>query len=231
MTVRAQCVDRALYRRAILVVVLAAGLPVPAVADPAPVGAGAPVGDVTLRYQAFVAGAPVGEATVKVAVAEGHYRVEGDARSNGWLKGFSKWRNRFAAHGRLDGLTREPAEFSYIERDRDKQRQVLVRDGMLQVTKSGKARTPRASPAGPDLVSVLFVQPHCQGDQRLHTGRHVYQLSRLRRDPGGCRYAVVDEDGDGFEIELVFGRRGDLVVPTRVTVYAWLTGWVELLEP
>jgi hypothetical protein len=204
----------------------------PPVPDPAPDTAlvQPDASDVDLRYQAFVAGAPVGEATVKVALADGVYRVEGDARSNGWLKGFTNWRNQFSARGRLDGLNREPTEFSYTERDSRKHRHVVVRDGTLQVTKNGKQRPSLQSPSGADIISALFVQPHCRGDQVLHTGRHVYRLSRLAHNPDGCRYSVVDDDDDTFEIELVLGRRDGLVVPTKIKVYAWLTGWVELME-
>jgi hypothetical protein len=200
--------------------------PLPDLSAPLPEG-----GEVTLRYQAFAAGAPVGEALVSVALgADGRYRVQGDARSNGWIKGFTKWRNRFSASGRYSGVEKEPAEFAYTESDRDKHRHVIVRDGTLQVTKNGRERPPRSSPSGPDVVSALFVQPHCQGDHVLHTGRHVYRLSRLERDPGGCRYAVVDDDDDSFEVELVLARRAGLVVPKKITVYAWLTGWVELMD-
>jgi hypothetical protein len=193
----------------------------PGSTDPSPV---------TLRYRAFVAGAPVGEAEVNVSVINGFYQIEGDARSNGWLKGFTRWRNRFAASGSVAGLVKEPAEFTYTESDRDKHRHVIVRDGTMQVTKNGKERPERPSPAAPDVVSALFVAPHCQDDQVLHTGRHVYRLSRIDRDVGGCRYTVVDDDGDTFEIDLDLGSRGGLVVPRKITFYAWLTGWVELTE-
>ena len=31
-------------------------------------------------------------------------------------------------------------------------------------------------------------------------------------------------------MSLTLDRRGTLVVPTRITVYGWLTGWIELEE-
>ncbi len=185
----------------------------------------------TLRYQGFVAGVPVGEATVSVSVGGGRYRVEGSARSNGWLRGFTDWRNRFRAHGRLAGPVPAPTEFTYTEQDRDKRRTVMVRDGMLQVTKNGKRRPKRPSALAPDVVTALFVQPRCQGDQTLHTGRHVYRLSQLNGGAGTCRYAVVDDDGDRFEVEVTLAERGELVVPERITVSGWLTGRIELVEP
>ncbi len=212
--------------RARCMLALLGALVTPVVAD-----AGADAGTTALRYQAFVAGVPVGEATVAVSVGGGRYRVEGSARSNGLLRGFSDWRNRFRADGRLAGPVPAPTEFTYTEEDRDKRRTVLVRDGMLQVTKNGKHRPERPSPRAPDVVTALFVLPSCEDDQVLHTGRHVYRLSRLDGGAGRCRYAVVDDDGDRVEVEVALAERGDLVVPESITVRGWLTGRIELVEP
>lgn len=184
----------------------------------------------TLHYRAYLAGAPIGDAAITVTVEEGAYRVEGSAASNGWLRGFTDWHNRFAASGTLDGVTRAATTFSYFERDGEDSRHVVVGDGRVRVTKNGKPRSETAAPPGMDVVSALFVAPRCDADQVLHTGRRVYQLSRLEREPGGCRYAVVDDDSDRFEIELVLERLGSLVVPRRITVHSWLTGWVERVE-
>lgn len=187
-------------------------------------------GSVTLRYRAMVAGAPVGEAVVTVQLDGDRYLVEGDASSNGWLKSFTNWRNAFSARGRLDGRIPEPEEFSYTESDRDKSRHVVVRDGTMQVTKNGRERRPRRSPRGADVVSALFVQPACRDDHVVHTGRHVYRLIRLARGSAGCRYTVMDDDGDAFEVDLVLGRRGELVVPRRITFHSWISGRLELLS-
>jgi len=200
-----------------------------AAADYATAGA-EPDANLSLHYRGFVAGAPVGEATIDVRVTDGRYRVHGDARSNNWLRGFTDWHNEFTAAGRLDGLERQLDAFEYTETDRDKTRHVVVEGGHIQVTKNGKPRSRRRAPDFPDVVSALFVRPHCAGDQTVTTGRHVYELTRLDREPGRCRYLVTDDDGDTFEMGLTLGRRGALVVPTRITVYGWLTGWIELVE-
>lgn len=190
--------------------------------------AGEAVGALSLHYQAYVAGAPVGEASVDITVDNGRYQVSGDAVSNGWIKGFTSWRNRFGAEGNLSGPVADPAEFVYTETDRNKHRHVVVRDGKLQVTKNGRKRPQRPSPHGADVVSALFVQPECHDEQVIHTGRHVYRLARLPWEGDGCRYSVTDDDDDTFEIDVELVQRGDLRVPKRITVRAWLTGWVEL---
>lgn len=182
-----------------------------------------------LRYRGFLAGAPIGEAEVEVVVADGGYRVDGDARSNGWLDNFSRWRNRFSANGLLDGVVKAPASFSYTETSRDKHRHVVVQDGTLQVTKDGLEREPKPAPDGPDVVSALFVEPRCEPDLVVHTGRHAYRLHRLDHGETHCRYAVTDEDDERFEIGLVLARHDNLLVPEKITVHGWVTGSIELV--
>jgi hypothetical protein len=185
--------------------------------------------DVSLRYQAFVAGASVGEATVNVALVDGSYLVEGSARSSGWVQRLSKWRTQFTASGAFDGVAATSAEFAYAERNSGTSSVVRVQGGVLDVKKNGRQRPLQPSPPGPDLLSALFVQPHCGGDQVVHTGRQVYRLTRLEHHSAGCRYAVVDDDEDRFEMELVLQRFNQLVVPKRITIYGRLTGWMELV--
>lgn len=188
-------------------------------------------GDVTLRYHAYAAGALVGDATISVAMVGGRYQVVGDARSTGVLKSFSKWHNRFAARGEVDAGGSRPQEFYYTERNRRKVRDVAVRDGTLHVTKNGKQRPEREAPDGRDVLSALFVSPHCRDDHHLHTGRYIYELQRLEHDGESCRYRVTDEDDDSFEIDLELTRVNGLVVPGRIIVHAWLSGTLELQEP
>jgi len=188
-------------------------------------------GDTTLRYQAYVAGALVGDATITVAIMGDRYQVVGDARSTGVLKRFSKWQNRFAAHGVLDDAGSSPRAFYYTERNRSKVRDVAVRDGTLHVTKNGKQRAEREAPDGHDVLSALFVSPRCDEARLLHTGRYLYRLERLEYDGESCRYRVTDEDDDSYEIELQLTRVNGLLVPGRIVVHAWLTGSVELADP
>jgi hypothetical protein len=184
----------------------------------------------TLQYRAYVAGAPVGDAEVTVEVANGAYRVNGLATSTSWLSAFAAWRNEFRAHGRLDGSKPQLAEFAYLEENRRSRRDVAVRDGTLSETKDGRRRSDRPSPEGTDVVSALFVAQVCVDDQVLHTGRHVYRLTVVKHTDQGCRLQVTDSDGDRYDIELQLAERGGLLVPERITVHAWLTGWVQLVS-
>ncbi len=220
--------------------------------EPSTTAPGAPPPAATLlRYDAFVGGAKVGEAQVHVIIDEGSYRIEGSARTRGLLDTFSNWRNRFSARGGLNsargGLDSarggkgeapggvgdqgiRPLSFSYLEKDRDRRREVLVQEGTLRVVKNGKVRPSRPAPAGFDVLTGLFVLPSCAGDQLLHTGRHHYRLTRLESKPGRCRYVVMDDDNDRYEVSVAFTNRGGVVVPHRVVVDGFLSGTVVLRD-
>ncbi len=196
-----------------------------------------PAAATLLRYDAFVGGAKVGEARVHVIIGEGSYQIQGSARTRGLLDTFSDWRNRFSARGDLNSARGgvgdqgiRPLSFSYLEKDRDKRREVLVQEGTLQVVKNGKVRPTRSAPAGFDVLTGLFVLPGCAGDQLLHTGRHHYRLTRLESKPGRCRYVVVDDDNDRYEVSVAFTNRGGIVVPRRVVVDGFLSGTVVLRD-
>jgi hypothetical protein len=193
-----------------------------ALTSPQPVAA-----DASLRYQAFLAGAPVGEATVNIAMADGAYLVEGSARSRGLMNRFSRWRTHFTARGYMadDAGT----EFAYAERNARSTRQVRVSNGLLQVNKNGRQRPPEPSPPGPDVLTALFVPPLCRATEVVHTGRSVYRLTRLSHDARGCRYRVVDDEDDTYEMELRLQRLAHLVIPRRITVFGRVTGSMVLV--
>jgi hypothetical protein len=188
-----------------------------------------PSGDASLRYQAFLGGAPVGEATVNVAMGNGLYLVEGTAQSRGLMQRFSKWRTHFTARGSVEDAAGSGGRFSYAERNSGSTRVVEVSDGVLKVNKNGRQRPPEPSPPGPDVLSALFVPPHCRAEEVVHTGRNTYRLTRLSHDTGGCRYRVVDDDEDSFEMELQLHRFDHLVVPGRITVFGRVTGTMVLV--
>jgi hypothetical protein len=197
-------------------------LPAAALASPHP-----PAADALLRYQAFLAGAPVGQATVKIALADGAYVVEGSARSQGLMNRFSRWRTHFTARGKV--ADEAGAEFAYAERNSRSTRHVHVSNGLLQVNKNGRQRPPEPSPPGPDVLTALFVPPHCRAAEVVHTGRSVYRLTRLSHDAGGCRYRVVDDEQDTYEMELRLQRLDHLVIPHRITVFGRVTGSMVLV--
>lgn len=221
---------RAIAGAALCVLTTLGGLRAAPVDEPAAAPAAEAAPAVALRYRAYLAGAPVGRATVRVWLGSDGYRVEGEAASEGWMDGVTRWRNRFRAEGDLVDATHQPAHFGYVETDRDKKRQVSVRDRILRVVKNGKIRPPQPAPPGADVLSALFVQPSCLPEQQVHTGRHVYRLTRLGDEDGVCRYRVVDDDDEFFEVAVNLIRRAGLMVPGRITFRGWVSGSIELAD-
>jgi len=185
----------------------------------------------TLRYEAFIAGAMAGTATVNIDVVDDRYEVTGTAEADGVVDVFSEWRTHFQAHGQLVGETPLPAEYSYVERDDDQRREITVRDGVFVYFKNGRKRREGASPEGLDVLSALFVQPSCEAERAVHTGRKHFRMTRVETDRKGvCRYRIIDEDNDRYNADIRFGRRGELTVPLSITVRGFLTAKVVLVD-
>ena len=190
-----------------------------------------PVEAATLRYEAYIAGVRVGQATVNVELVDNRYVVTGTAQAEGVVEMFSAWRTNFLARGELVDNAPQPAEYSYVERDDDQIREIIVRDGMLRYFKNGRIRRERPSPSGLDVLSALFVQPGCEAKRTIHTGRKHYRLTRIESNPTDvCRYDVVDDDNDHYRADIRLALREQLTVPVRITVRGFLTGKVVLVD-
>ncbi|MFK7914351.1 MAG: DUF3108 domain-containing protein [Pseudomonadales bacterium] len=193
-----------------------------------------------LTYEASIAGAPAGVATVAVARSAQLYRIAGQARATGLLDALSPWRARFWAAGDLVDGVPAPRTYRYVERGRDKRRDVTVSDGLLTVIKNDKQRPTRPSLPGLDVLTALFVEPRCAESLRLHTGRHGYRLQTAAAAASlpetktsaasRCSYRVVDEDQDSFKAQLQFGPVNGHQVPTRIAVTGALSGVMELTD-
>lgn len=186
-----------------------------------------------LTYEATVAGAPAGTATVAMARTDAGYRVAGQARATGLLDALSPWRASFWSAGVfVDGQPR-PTEYRYIERGRDKRRDVTVRNGRLSVIKNNKRRPERPALAGHDVLTALFYAPDCSAALDLHTGRHGYRLladGALEPSAALCSYEVTDEDDDRFGAQLRFGLLDGRRVPTKILVSGALSGSMDLTD-
>lgn len=189
-----------------------------------------------LTYEASIAGAPAGVATVAIARSPQRYRIAGQARATGLLDAFNPWRARFWSTGDMIDSVPTPRTYRYVERGRDKRRDVTVDEGLLTVIKNGKQRPTRPALPGLDVLTALFVEPRCTAALPLHTGRHGYQLSiqpplaDQTTTANRCKYQVIDEDQDSFAAELQFGPAAGYRVPTRITVSGTLSGSMQLTD-
>ncbi|MCZ6643832.1 MAG: DUF3108 domain-containing protein [Gammaproteobacteria bacterium] len=184
----------------------------------------------TFKYHAYIGGVKAGHATVHVNLDEESYEVSGSARAEGLVDALNSWYTRFSSTGRFVDGNAELIEYRYVEKGDHKRRDVTVRDGELRVIKNGKQRPLRPAFPGVDVLTALYVDPTCEEEKQLHSGRHSYVLKRIETDNDVCRYHVTDDDGDSYRAEFVYGEVQNITVPLSITVTGFLTARMILVE-
>ena len=117
-----------------------------------------------------------------------------------------KWRGRFAATGRMvEGF---PTTEAYLLLEDDGEtREVLLAFGdktTIHATDDESEELP--VPPGSDLMSVMFLAPHCLGETTVHDGEDAYRIvpertternlnQRSRYYSGPTRYAATIVSG------------------------------------
>jgi hypothetical protein len=195
----------------------------------------------TLHYGAYFAGAQVGQGEVEIHVEGGRYAISGEAWATGLIRTATHWRSDFSASGRFDAgdVVPETYQFSTTRRG-DRSRTTRVVDGRVETFRDGRRRRSREAPDGLDVLTALFFAGGCETLDELHSGTSRYQLS-LRdrhasdaRDGSGyverCEFEVVDNDGDGYRIDIHMGEHNGHRVPLRIDVGGFISGSVRLLE-
>ncbi len=97
----------------------------------------------TLGYDAFVAGAKVGAAEVKIETDDARYEISGKAWTVGVLNFVTQWQTMFSSTGRLNDSGPVNDGYRYIERARDKVKELMLSDGRLTYVKNGQVRSPQ----------------------------------------------------------------------------------------
>ncbi len=184
----------------------------------------------TFEYQAYIGGLKAGHATVHVDLDQEFYEVSGSARAEGLVDALGSWYTKFSTTGKFVAGNAELIEYRYLEKGDHKRRDVSVRDGELRVIKNGKERPLRPAFPGVDVLTALYINPNCEEEKQLHSGRHWYVLKRIGPDADVCRYHVIDDDGDSYDAEFVYGERENLIIPVSITISGFLTGRMVLVE-
>ena len=185
----------------------------------------------TLYYEAFLSGIKVGAATVTVERDGTTYSIRGSAAVQGAAHLFSDWRSVFSVDGIFASGAPELVEYSYLENERKKQRALTLRDGVVEIVRNQKQRPPRPALEGMDVLTAFFIEPDCWAERLLQTGRHSYSLSgKPSTSAGGCRFLVVDDDGDRDRVHIVFEVHQGRRFPASLTTGGLLRGSVILKQ-
>jgi hypothetical protein len=195
----------------------------------------------SLHYGAYLAGAQIGQGEVHIHVAPGSYTISGEAWALGILKTATHWRSDFSASGRIDSgeVVPETYEFTTSRRG-NRSRTTRIVDGVVKTYRDGRPRRTAQAPDGLDVLTALFFAGSCDALEALHSGTSTYQLQlRSRETPASdasadfverCEFEVIDEDGDGYVIDIRLGEHNGHRVPLRIDVGGFISGSVRLLE-
>ncbi|MDE0661515.1 MAG: DUF3108 domain-containing protein [Gammaproteobacteria bacterium] len=129
-----------------------------------------------LRYDAQVAWFHAGNISMELDEDGNRYELSGVVTTSGTMNRLFKWRGLFAATGRfIDGF---PTTNAYLLLEDDGEtREVLLAFGdktTIHATDSDSEEIP--VPPGSDLMSVMFLAPHCLGETIVHDGEDAYRI-------------------------------------------------------
>ena len=208
---------------------IAAGLlatPAFAAANPAPTG-----DELRLRYDVKVAWMRAGQLRANLRPAA-RYELDGTVATSGTMDRFFSWRGTFAATGRMvNGFPETDAYLLFEEDGKDREVLLATRQRTTIHATDRESKT-RPGPPGSDLMSVLFLAPHCLKETGAHDGEDLYQL-RLTRTASQalnqkphyyngastrCDYRFRYEDGTVRRISLWMAPWQGRRIPVRIRV-------------
>ena len=129
-----------------------------------------------------------------------------------------------------------PASFFSTQTTQSKQREVVVKDGLLHVTKNHKKRSPEPALPGIDMLSALFFLAPCTKKMQIHTGRDAYdfrllgspKISGRKQGATSCRYDVHHEEDRDFKLQINYEQVAQALVPARIEISGPLNGYLVL---
>ncbi|MCX7065120.1 MAG: DUF3108 domain-containing protein [Proteobacteria bacterium] len=193
--------------------------------------------ETTLGYDAFVAGAKVGGAEVKIDKDDARYAISGTAWSIGVLNFVTRWQSMFTATGRFADQSPVNDGYRFIERTRDKVKELFLQNGKLTYVKNGHVRSPQ-TPTSLDLLSALFVSRDCGSTgAEVHNGKDPFTLKLTGRESlpesrdgatERCSFELSNEDNERIDATVWLGQIDGLTVPIRLDVTGALEGTLKL---
>ncbi len=190
----------------------------------------------TLGYDAFVGGAKVGAAEVKIETDETRYLISGKAWTVGILNFVTQWQSMFSSTGRLADKGPITDGYRFVERARDKVKELLLSNGQLTYVKNGRVKSPEA-PTSLDMLSALFVSHDCSAASEIHNGKDQFSLkltdhrSIASSNDGAterCTFQVSNKDNERIDATIWLGQIDGLTVPVRLDLAGALEGTLKL---
>ncbi|MDE0189986.1 MAG: DUF3108 domain-containing protein [Gammaproteobacteria bacterium] len=129
-----------------------------------------------LRYDAQVAWFHAGTIEMTLQEEASRYELSGTVTTSGATNRLFKWRGQFAATGRfVEGFPTTNAYF-LLEEDGDKREVLLAFGGKTTILATDDEVEELPAPPGSDLMSVMFLAPHCFDETTVHDGEDAYRI-------------------------------------------------------
>lgn len=183
-----------------------------------------------LLYDAQVAWFHAGTIDMTFQHNASRYELSGVVTTSGAMNRLFTWRGQFAATGRfVEGFPTTNA-YLLLEDDGEK-REVLFAFGdktTIHATDDESEELP--VPPGSDLMSVMFLAPHCLGETTVHDGEDAYRIvperisernlrqsSRYFSGPTKrCDYRFRYDDGSTRRVSIWLSNTGEPRFPVRI---------------
>ncbi len=133
----------------------------------------------SLHYDARVGWLDAGAINITFAQEGNNYELSGSVRVQGAIARLVRWRGWFAATGEFDGDWPRTDAYLLMEERRGKREVLLWRGGRTVLHGSHRDSEELEGPPGSDIMSVLFLAPHCLDGAVVHDGEDPYRI-RLR---------------------------------------------------
>lgn len=185
-----------------------------------------------LRYDVRVAWLNAGQLRADLHTPAQRYELSGVIATSGVMDRFFKWRGTFAAAGRIENGYPRTTAYLLFEEDGKGREMVLATRRETTIHATGRASETLPAPRGSDLMSVMFLAPHCLRQATVHDGEDPYHIRLVRtaeqflrqkeRYYSGpterCDYRFRYDDGTVRRISLWMAELPRRRLPVRIRV-------------
>ena len=191
-----------------------------------------PADTMHLRYDVRVAWMNAGQLRAELGERGERYELEGEIATSGVVERVFKWRGIFAATGSMAQAHPHSTAYLLFEEKDKGHEMVLATLERTVIHATGRPSKILPPPQGSDLMSVLFLAPHCLPETTAHDGEDVYHIRLARtaeqslrqkdRYYSGptqrCDYRFRYEDGTVRRISLWMADWRNRRLPVRIRI-------------
>jgi len=176
---------------------------------------------VELRYEAQVAWLQAGTIDLSLAEDGDRYELSGMVTTSRVMNRFFKWQGRFAATGKYtDGFPQSDA-YLLLEDDGEVREVLLAFKGRTTIHATDDESEELPAPPGSDLMSVMFLGPHCLDQTTIHDGEDAYRLVPYRSMRHRLRQKEAYFSGEALRCDYRFR----YVDGSTRRVSVWMAEW------